>query len=258
MKNNGLKIRIIAIILFLAVISVGYFAVNSLVQNGFFIVPYEPNEPTFDFEAADFEYDIFNDEEYLSLLSRGFISYSTGDSAGNLTVSVSEENYSSYSEAVRLIIDLVKAAQNGDADAYNACFSKAYLNKEGKQPAFTMQQIYDVVITEGNEIAENGYSRTEIELVYKIHKNNGTLRSDMGSDSVRKQYITVTNNNSNKLAKIEQITTPIWEDIENIPPVEYNTANIVIICAVCTIVLTADIIGLAIVFKKTKNISETK
>lgn len=258
MKNNGLKIRIIAIILFLSVISICYFIVNSLSQNGFYVIPYEPKEPDFDFEVVDYEYDIFEDEEYLSLLSGGFISYSTGDSAGNLTVTVSDDDYSSYSEAVQLIIDLVKAAQSGNSDAYNACFSKAYINKEGKHPEFTMQQIYDVVISEGDEIQENGYNRTEIELTYKIRKNNGTLRSDMGSDSIRKQYITVTTNNSQRIAKIDAVTTPIWEDAGNIPSIEYNVTNLIITFAVCATVLIADIIILVFVFKKTKNISDAK
>ena len=97
-----------------------------------------------------------------------------------------------------MLIRLVAAATAGDADAYNACFSPEYLEASGPEEPFTMQKIYDIEIVNYHAGAEVSKEHKEIYknaavygLRYKIKDNNGSLRYDMGSDSVHEQYIAI-------------------------------------------------------------------
>ena len=59
-----------------------------------------------------------------------------------------------------------------------------------------MQKLYNIKITRMSEedVSENGqnYTKYEFILEYMIHQNNGTFRTDIGSDASKKQYITLT------------------------------------------------------------------
>ncbi len=252
MKTNGkaLKIRIVAVIAFLAIISITYFTVAVLVDQGFFVNPVVQELPKYNFETPNFNKNIYEDEEYLSLIADGFINYSDG----RTTVSVREEDYEIYSDAARLIFALVTAARDGDQKAYNACFSNNYLTASGKQTKFTMQQIYDVKIVEGLPVRENGYLRTDMELEYKIHENDGTLRKDIDSDSSRKQYITVTTNNPNGVPLIDSITIVNTQIKDQLEPISYNTLNITLTAVIAAVVIIASGALMIVVFVKTKNI----
>ena len=202
-QNKQLKIRIFAGILLFAVIGMTYFTVSALQNNEFFLDPLDIGGYDYVLERPDYDLNIFDVPEYNALIEDEFIRYSDGAT----TVSVFPDNYSSFSEATQLVFELVHAIQAGDVNAYNACFSEKYIEKEGKQDAFTMQQIYGVLITESPEIREGAYVRTDIELEYKIRKNNGTLRADMGSDAVKKQVLRITTNNDNGKSLIDSINT---------------------------------------------------
>ena len=249
-SSKNFKLRMISIIIFLVVISILYFSVAALASSGFFVVKNLPKAPEYHFYDADFGYNIFEDEEYLELISYKFITYDDGYHRTNLN----EDDYEFCSDPVRLVIDLILAAQSGDADSYNACFSPAYKNKEGKYRDFTMQQIYDVVITEGDTVKEGNYQRADIKLEYKIHKNNGTLRDDMESDLVKEQYLAITTNNTEKVFLIDSITTKNYIYKDQIEEAQYNTANIITVVCVSLIVMVGAFVVIITVFKKTKNI----
>ena len=249
-KNKALSIRIIALITLFAIIGISYFVTTALADSGFFIYPDVKETPDFDFAPADFEYDIFSDPEYMELIQSGLISHFDGATKITLT----EEDYVSHSEAARLIFALVHAIQRGDANSYNECFSEAYIKKSGSQKAFTMQEIYDVVVTEGFAVREGDYLRSDFELEYKIRNNNGTLRSDIDSDSVKKQYIVVTTNNKKGVPLIDSVTVVNTEFKENIETPDLNFGNISIV-AVCAVVLnSAAALLVVFAFIKTKNI----
>ena len=249
-KNKALSIRIVVIIALLAVIGITYFSVSALADSGYFVYPTVHEVPDFEFSNADFDYDIFSDEDYLEMIRNGLISHSDGATKVTLT----EDDYDSYSEAAQLIFTLVHAIQNGDPDAYNACFSDAYLKKSGKQEAFTMQEIYEVIVVEDFTVREGDYLRTDFELEYKIRNNNGTLRDDMGSDASKKQYVTVTTNNKKGIPLIDSITVVNTEFKENTEAPKLNTANIATVSVVAFLVNSVAIFFAALAFVKTKNI----
>jgi len=245
-QNKYYKIRILAAIVLLAVIGMTYFSVSALQNNEFFLDPLKIDGHDYTFENPNYDLDIFDIPEYNALIEDEFIRYSDGAT----TRSVFPDEYSSFSEAAQLAFSLVHAIQGGDVSAYNACFSEKYIEKEGKQDAFTMQQIYGVIITKAPEIREGSYIRTDIELEYKIRENNGTLRADMGSDAVKKQVLSITTNNSSGKPLIDSINTE--EIIEKLPARTYNETNIALVACIAGTVNAIAVAGVIIVFIKTK------
>jgi hypothetical protein len=74
----------------------------------------------------------------------------------------------------------------GDADAYNALLSE---NIEPKDD-FTQQQVYKIHVTsiDNRDSKSDGYN---FKVEYQIHENNGTFRTDIGSDMAKIQYFTI-------------------------------------------------------------------
>jgi len=71
-----------------------------------------------------------------------------------------------------------------------------------------MQQVYNAVITLLSETENEKTDTTNyvFDLKYKIRKNNGTLRTDMGSDVYRVQRINVIEDNATGKMEIMSVT----------------------------------------------------
>ncbi|MGI6166539.1 MAG: hypothetical protein ACOYIA_00135 [Eubacteriales bacterium] len=162
---------------------------------------YNPTKQTIIFHKPDYSEDIYKDEYYMGLdRSIYYRELDTG-----VTVAIEPETYDNYDEGVRFMVDFVNYIIAGDAESYNACFEEAYFEVEGneKKEAFTMQKLYNIMITKMSETGD-GYLFT---LEYMIRYNNGTFRTDIGSDASRKQYITLSNKTGKLLIeKIEYAT----------------------------------------------------
>ena len=147
---------------------------------------------TIHFADPSLSEDIYADAVYMSY-DRA-IHYTTTDGYHKTDV-IPEEKYAQYNSEVRLLIRLVQAATAGDADAYNACFSPEYIAASGGEEPFTMQKIYDIEIINyhqsGGAVPEPYKEVAVYGLCYKIKDNNGSLRSDMGSNAEHEQYISV-------------------------------------------------------------------
>ena len=67
---------------------------------------------------------------------------------------------------------------------------------EAEKEAFTAQKLYNITITlqSREEVTEEGqtYNREIYVVEYMIRQNNGTFRTDVGSDAIRKQLVVVT------------------------------------------------------------------
>ena len=116
------------------------------------------------------------------------------DENSGVTVSVTEEDRTSYNEAFNLLYSMVEYMIMGNVEAYNGCFSSEYFKTQAAEDYFTKQKIYDITIVEVSETEktdENGNSYTEYyyRLEYAIRHNNGSLRSDVGSDSIKPQHV---------------------------------------------------------------------
>ena len=71
---------------------------------------------------------------------------------------------------------------------------------------FTAQKLYNIVITliSSEEISQDGqkYDQYTYSLEYMICKNNGTFRTDVGSDASRKQAVVVTDREGKMLIDV--------------------------------------------------------
>ena len=87
----------------------------------------------------------------------------------------------------------------------------ASVTPEGREPEppFTMQQVYDILITRVavTDVVDEKlgkYTQYEYTVEYKIHKNNGTFRTDLGHDDSRKQYFILSDSTGSEVL-IDQI-----------------------------------------------------
>lgn len=163
---------------------------------------YEDNQNTASgdtilFYDADYDADIMQNAEYLGLnRSIMFENSETG-----ITIEIIDKDLydvpATYRDSVGLLINYVNYAIEGKTEELNALFSDEYVEAGGKvKMDFTMQQLYNIKITYVTSLSteEDGvtYQSHDYWLEYMIHKNNGTFRSDMGSDCIRKEYVRVT------------------------------------------------------------------
>ena len=155
----------------------------------------------------DYDYDIMKDQEYLEL--DRYIYYM--DARTNETIILLDHEISGYGEGMITLKAMLDAIIAGDHETYNSLFSENYFAVEGREPEepFTMQQVYDILITRVNvtDIVDEKlgkYTQYEYTVEYKIHKNNGTFRTDLGHDDSRKQYFVMSNSTGDKVL-IDQI-----------------------------------------------------
>ena len=155
---------------------------------------------------ADFDENIYENEEYLKKLSEydSFISFTEG----SVTLPVDKDNAKSYGEEVDFMVRYLYSIIEGDSDKYNSFFSDTYYKKHDPKEPFTMQMIYEVSLTKEllskTDDQKDDYKSYSFILSYRILKNNGTFRKDIG-DGYRRQYITVTNRDGELL--IDNIAT---------------------------------------------------
>lgn len=198
--------RIIIIAIMVSIVFVvAYFAITAIINAN--SDDTTPSRPIF-FYMADWEKDIMEDEKYLAL-DRSVYFY---DTRRNEKISISDENSvdvsQDYRAGVELLREYVRYAINGNHEAINDMFSDAYFAAGYKEKkAFTMQQIYDICITNIRLSAteENGktYQSYEFWLEYRIRENNGTFRSDVGSDGAKPEMFIITDRNGD--VKIDAI-----------------------------------------------------
>ncbi len=158
-----------------------------------------PNNYTFDY--ANYDEDIFRDKEYMSYDRN--IYYTSINSY--MTVTIDRENMDDVSESYRrpilFMMDYIDAIVNGDVETYNSCHASEYY-KSGRKPKenFTMQKLYAIKLTTVDTWYDDAGSEAlryyNIGIDYMIKNNNGTLRNDMGSDAIRRIYLTLKETSS--------------------------------------------------------------
>lgn len=134
-----------------------------------------------EFYPVDKDYNIMTDEEYLEYDRR--ISYYDPDSGA--TYWVEEEELDSAEPFVTFFHSYFQTVIYGDVLNYAEHFSSDY---KGELPEdFTMQMVYDIELRPH----ANADGKRSYIVNYKIHKNNGTFRSDIGSDVGREYLFTL-------------------------------------------------------------------
>ncbi len=212
--NNGntskrtAKRKLIIIIMAIAVVMLiligAVLIINMIEANEKSDEKYEEETVEYDFYPANFEENILEDSDYAKYISEGFIKYA--DSNTGLTEGIDNNSSKTYSASTQLMVDLIYDIIEGDYKSYNEYFNEEYYKHREPKQAFTMQRLYDVRLTYmGEEKSEDdNYTKFLYCLEYRIDKNNGTFRKDIG-DGSKKQYFTLVS--SSGTIKIKSVST---------------------------------------------------
>ena len=143
---------------------------------------------------------IFDDEKYLSLDR----SLHVRSGMEEFTVLDADSEFAD-NETV-FFLDYFDALEHGASERYDAMFTEEYYEKYSAQRDFTEQRVYDIHLTrlEGGEETGGAYYLVE----YKISKNNGSFRKDIGSDAARPVvFELIKDNGEYKINDVHYIST---------------------------------------------------
>ena len=134
-QSRVMKRKILTSAVTVLVICAILSGVMILIDSGWFFKETDPPAEWYEFAPiTDFNYNVMEDEWYKNQLEIGpIIRYHNAQTGSGKELR--PDQYDDYGKATRCIIDLVIAIQQGDRDAYNSCFSDAYLIAEGKKKA---------------------------------------------------------------------------------------------------------------------------
>ena len=202
--NHNRKAKIIILV----ILSLFAFLIlfDILIQSGLILkfFPKDENDKSdyIYFCDADYEFDIFSDEEYLDL--DRYIKYSDD---GFSTVSLVNDN--AFKNAGKIAIfwgEYFDSVIYGDYDKYNSFFTESYIADKGKKEKFTMQMLYNIEVVKLREYEDGESTVYEFEVRYAIRHNNGTFRDDIESDATRPQIYQLIQNSNTNIIKINIIS----------------------------------------------------
>lgn len=117
------------------------------------------------------------------------IKYCSDPSGYGMTLAVTDENREDFDAGVLFLCDYIQTIVDGDADAYNACFTEGYFEENERQKAFAPQMVYGTLITYQKEQTEGDVKLITYKLEYMIFENDGSFRRDILSNASRPQRI---------------------------------------------------------------------
>lgn len=166
----------------------------------------EEKPPQYDYEFyPTYQGNIMENEDYLELNRE--LHYCADANGYGMTELVKEGTLEDFDPAVRFLYGYVQAILSGDAVSYNSFFSDDYLERNGEQPSFSPQMVYDAYLRfYKRETDSKGNVTVIYTLEYCIYQNDGTFRRDIGSDMSRLQYL-ILKESPNGNFKIENIVT---------------------------------------------------
>lgn len=196
LSPDKLKRKIVCIFGIILLVLVVLFVLVTVLENWLESTkveqPSNGTPPTIIFHTPNYEEDITKDSYYMDLDRQIYYA----DLSTGVTISLSKATYGEHGEGVELLCRMIQYIIAGNHEKYNTCFSEAYLDEVGEKDMFTAQKLYNITITlqSSEEVSEEGktYTRETFVLEYMIYQNNGTFRTDVGSDAIRKQAVVVT------------------------------------------------------------------
>lgn len=221
MKNtwNKKKKQALTIIIVLAGLFVLLLVLNALADVNFGVSFNKKDEkkksstdtiPKYSLYVPDFDYEVEKDKEYAQVLH--YVSYKEGASEIMLT---GDEALEEAGAAAAMLNDYFDSIKNGDYETYNTFFTPECLEDFGKDEPFTKQMLYNISVTlTGKELVDEGKPTQktyyQYKVMYMIMKNNGTFRSDMGSDMCIPETYTVIEEKSSGEIRISDITEIVF------------------------------------------------
>lgn len=136
------------------------------------------------FYPSDYELDVTTVPEYME--KDRYIHYINGGE----DIAITDENYASQGSVIRFFKQYFDTVIKGDYETYNEkYFTDRYYKYYEPYFAFAPQMLYDIKIELlASEKEDSGDTRYAFNVSYKIYRNDGTFRNDIGSDAERVLY----------------------------------------------------------------------
>ncbi len=152
------------------------------------------------FHKCEDDFDVTTDEWYMQL------DRSLHYKSGNVSVMVLDEELSGYNNAVKFFKTYFETVVAGDEETYNTYFTDRYYENNDPYISFAPQMIYDIEVEQLSEKShDDGTTSWSFNVKYKIHKNNGTFRNDLDSDSTKTLYYELIGDKQGNV-KIDYVT----------------------------------------------------
>ena len=158
--------------------------VSSFVYNS----DYEPK--SYIFYEPDQNADIYADPDYQAVVSHLYYE------RDGIKTCITDGNYEKYGKPVIFFSKYFDALKAGNTEAFNSLHSQRYFENNRECTDIAPQRLYDITLTYlfERDMADEIYGEVTkyvFETKYMIMKNDGTFRSDIGSDASRKLYLEV-------------------------------------------------------------------
>ncbi len=192
-KKKKAVLTAVILMLIITVVGIIYLSNESTDDPEFissFVYEYTVDHPSYIFYTPDYNADITKDEDYLKQVP--YVYYTNG----GITECITEENYSDYGPLVEFFGKYFDSLKAGDTETYISLHSDRYFANNFKPYQIAPQRLYNIRIeliasAMVNDPLYGNVEKAIVETSYMIMKNDGTFRTDIGSDSSRKQYLEV-------------------------------------------------------------------
>lgn len=155
---------------------------------------------SYNFYPTDYNLDPTKDERYMQY--DRYVYYKNG----SVSQAILEGEEAAYGPAVEFFTEYFKTVIAGDTDTYNTYFTDHYYETAEPYDRFAPQMLYNIEIEQISEKHnDNGTSSWAFNVKYMIHRNDGTFRNDLDSDSTKKLYFELIGL-SDGTVKIDNIT----------------------------------------------------
>lgn len=144
---------------------------------------YSDEIKTYLFYPIDYELDVTKDDTYMGL--NRYVYYKNGAE----TFAITDGNYAFHGPAVEFFGLYFQTIIRGNAKTYNTFFTDNYYKTNKAYDSFPPQMLYDILIEQLSMTENEDKTVTyKFNVSYKIHKNTGTFRNDIDSDSSKVLY----------------------------------------------------------------------
>ena len=203
-SNKKKKVIIISVIAGLALLGIlswfFLYGMPSMNKNPMFsqekqdeIIGMYGSTKTYIYYPVDYELDIMTEPEYLDLDRNVYFT------EGAETYSINDLPREDLDSDVIFFLNYFDLAIAGNYDAYNKLFTENYYKSNEPYYSFTQQMIYEIHLEKLGSETKGEQNIYYYDVSYKIHKNNGTFRNDIGCDGSKTLFFTLIEENGSIL-----------------------------------------------------------
>lgn len=155
---------------------------------------------SYNFYPTDYDLDPTQDERYMQY--DRYVYYKNGA----VSQAILEGEEDDYGPAVKFFTEYFATVIAGDTDTYNTYFTDHYYEDNEPHVRFAPQMLYNIEVEQLSEASsDDGTVRWTFNVKYMIHRNDGTFRNDLDSDSSKTLYFELVGNADGEV-KIDYIT----------------------------------------------------